>query len=51
MFNKFRAIHAHYRTPRIVMSPAVRWSLLVLRGYLIVLVLLMIYKFAVMAGA
>ncbi len=51
MFDKFRAIHARYRTPRIVMSPTVRRALLGLRIYLVVLVLLMLYKFALMAGA
>ena len=51
MFDKFRAINARYHTPRIVMSPMVRRALLGLRIYLIVLVLLMIYKFALMAGA
>jgi hypothetical protein len=33
------------------MSPMVRWSLLSLRVYLILLVLLMLYKFATMVAA
>ena len=42
---KVRAINARYRTPRLTMSPAVRWSLLALRIYLLVLVGLLGYKF------
>jgi len=42
---KIRAINARYHEPRIVMSGAVRLSLLVLRVYLLALVALMIYKF------
>jgi hypothetical protein len=42
---KIRAINARYHEPRIEMSGAVRLSLLVLRGYLLALVALMIYKF------
>jgi hypothetical protein len=48
---KFRAINARYATPRITMSPLVRASLLVLRIYLVLLVLLLLYKFAMLAGA
>ena len=47
---KFRAINAHYNTPRIGMSPAVRASLMVLRGYLLFLVALMLYKFVSLLG-
>ncbi len=43
---KFRSINERYRSPRIGMTPAVRGSLMVLRVYLLVLVLLMVYKFA-----
>jgi hypothetical protein len=48
---KFRSINARYRTPRITMSPAVRISLMVLRVYLLLLVGLMLYKFAMLVGA
>ena len=48
---KFRAINARYATPRITMSPLVRGSLLVLRLYLVLLVALLLYKFAMLAGA
>jgi hypothetical protein len=47
---KFRSINERYATPRIAMSPAVRASLLVLRGYLVLLVLLLLYKFATLVG-
>ena len=42
---KFGGINSRYREPRIAMSGAVRFSLLVLRVYLLSLVALMIYKF------
>jgi hypothetical protein len=45
LWAKFAGINARYRTPRIAMSGAVRFSLLVLRVYLLSLVALMIYKF------
>jgi len=48
---KFRAINARYAVPRITMSPLVRASLLVLRIYLVLLVMLLLYKFAMLAGA
>jgi len=51
VIRKFRAINARYATPRITMSPVVRASLLVLRIYLVLLVGLLLYKFAVLAGA
>ena len=47
LVRRFRSINERYRTPRITMSPTVRWSLGVLRVYLIVLVLLMLYKFTI----
>lgn len=40
-----RGINRKYRKPRLTMTRAVRFSLLVLRVYLLVLVLLIIYKF------
>jgi len=45
LVRKFRSINAHYRSPRIGMSPAVRISLMALRVYLLLLVALMLYKF------
>ena len=42
---KVRAINARYAKPRLIMSPAVRWALLVLRFYLLTLVGLLGYKF------
>ncbi|HMA00394.1 MAG TPA: hypothetical protein VKP66_20820 [Steroidobacteraceae bacterium] len=45
LFIKFADINSRYRQPRIEMSGAVRFSLLVLRLYLLSLVALMIYKF------
>jgi hypothetical protein len=40
-----RAINRRYATPRLTMSPAVRWALLSLRLYLLILVGLLAYKF------
>ncbi len=51
VIRKFRAINARYATPRITMSPLVRASLLILRIYLVLLVGLLLYKFAMLAGA
>jgi hypothetical protein len=48
---KFREINARYETPRIRMSGAVRTSLLVLRVYLVLLVVLLLYKFATLVGS
>jgi hypothetical protein len=48
---KFRAINARYDTPRIRMSGSVRVSLLVLRVYLVLLVALLLYKFATLVGS
>ncbi|MBF0420693.1 MAG: hypothetical protein HQL77_15130 [Magnetococcales bacterium] len=42
---KIRDINQRYNEPHIEMSTAVRWSLMVLRVYLLFLVSLMIYKF------
>jgi len=41
----FIEINEKYRTPRIKMTPMVRWSLLALRLYLIVTVMILAYKF------
>ena len=40
-----RAINRRYAKPRLTMSPAVRWALLILRLYLLSLVGLLGYKF------
>jgi hypothetical protein len=40
-----RAVNRRYAEPRLKISPAVRWSLLGLRIYLLVLVGLLAYKF------
>jgi hypothetical protein len=45
LFEKISTINARYRKPRIEMSGGVRISLMVLRGYLLALVALMVYKF------
>ncbi len=42
---KVADINRRYAEPRIEMSPAVRYSLLALRVYLLFLVALMVYKF------
>lgn len=40
-----RAINRRFAKPRLTMSPAVRWALLILRLYLLALVGLLGYKF------
>jgi hypothetical protein len=45
---KIREINRRYAEPRIEMSPAVRYSLLALRIYLLFLVSLMVYKFVIL---
>jgi hypothetical protein len=42
---KIREINRRYSTPRIHMSKAVKFSLVVLRLYLIAMVLILLYKF------
>jgi hypothetical protein len=42
---KIREINRRYSTPRIHMSKAVKFSLLILRVYLIAMVLILLYKF------
>lgn len=42
-----QAINRKYHTPRIRMTPWVKTALLLLRLYLIVLVLILLYKFVV----
>ena len=43
--DQVRAINRRFAKPRLTMSPAVRWALLILRLYLLVLVGLLAYKF------
>jgi hypothetical protein len=43
-------INRRYQTPRIVMSPAVRLSLMALRVYLLFLVGLMVYRFVTLVS-
>jgi hypothetical protein len=50
LVRKFRSINARYQTPRIAMSRGVRLALLVLRVYLVLLVGLLLYKFATLVG-
>lgn len=45
---KIAEINSRYKEPRIEMSAAVKASLMFLRGYLMVLVCLMVYKFIVL---
>jgi hypothetical protein len=42
---KIREINAKYSQPRLKMTPLVKYSLLVLRLYLIFLVVILMYKF------
>jgi len=44
-FSSIREINRKYKTPRVTMTPAVRFALLVLRVYLLLLLLLIFYKF------
>ena len=44
-FEQVRAVNRRYAEPRLRMSPAVRWALLILRLYLLTLVGLLAYKF------
>ena len=48
--HKVRSINRKYAKPHLKMTRAVRWSLGLLRGYLISLVALMVYKFIVTAA-
>jgi hypothetical protein len=47
---KIRQINERYAEPRIEMSGGVKFSLLVLRIYLLVLVGLLVYKFILVVG-
>jgi len=43
--DSIREINARYRTPRLQMTPMVRISLIALRVYLIMMLLILLYKF------
>ena len=47
---RIRAINHRYAVPRLAMSPAVRWSLLALRVYLLLLVALLGYNFVTLVA-
>jgi hypothetical protein len=42
---KIREINEKYKEPRLKMTPLVKYSLLILRLYLIMLVVILLYKF------
>lgn len=42
---KVKEINEKYREPRLKMTPLIRYSLLILRLYLIMLVIILAYKF------
>jgi len=44
-FSSIREINRKYQKPRVAMTPGVRFALLVLRVYLLLLLLLIFYKF------
>ncbi len=44
-FSKIREINRKYKTPHVTMTPAVKFALLVLRVYLLLLVGLLFFKF------
>ena len=47
---KIRDINQRYSKPHIEMSSAVKWSLIALRIYLLLLVSLMVYKFVLLVN-
>jgi flagellar biosynthesis/type III secretory pathway M-ring protein FliF/YscJ len=49
LMDQIREINRKYATPEIEMTPFVKWCLLGLRVYLLLLVLLMIIKFIIAA--
>jgi len=49
-FGAIIEINRKYSRPRLTMTPAVRWTLLLLRFYLLFLVALIIYKFITLVG-
>lgn len=44
-FGKIIEINERYANPKILMTPTVKYSLLLLRAYLIFLLLLLVFKF------
>ena len=48
-FDKIKEINRKYATPRIKMTRAVKIALFMLRLYLIILVLILVYKFLIMS--
>ncbi len=49
LVNGIRAVNHRYRTPKIEMTPMVRFCLVALRVYLVVLVGLLVFKFVLAA--
>ena len=49
-FEKIREINRKYAKPRVTMTPAVRFALLLLRLYLVAMVALLLYKFITLLG-
>lgn len=48
-FDGIREINDRYKTPRIKMTPVVRFSLVFLRIYLVLTIAILIYKFIVVS--
>jgi hypothetical protein len=48
-FDKIKEINKKYATPRIKMTRAVKIALFMLRLYLIILVLILVYKFVIVS--
>lgn len=46
LLESIREINAKYKTPRLKMTPMVNLSLIALRVYLLVMLLILFYKFA-----
>jgi hypothetical protein len=44
-FSSITEINKKYKTPRVTMTPGVKFALLILRVYLLLLLLLIFYKF------
>lgn len=49
LFDGIREISDRYKTPRIKMTPGVRFSLVFLRIYLVLTIGILIYKFIIVA--
>jgi len=48
-FDGIRQINDRYKTPRLKMTPLIRFSLLFLRIYLIFMIAILMYKFIIVA--